>query len=100
MDTIIKEFIKDAPGIGALIVIVVYFLRYLKERDKMWQVMHDEHIEARKLSRESIDRNSDRLHENTDSNHKLADRIDKIQFFCPMATSESHRQHSPPRKNQ
>jgi len=39
MDILTKEFVAQAPGIAGIIVVVVLFLRSIKERDVIFHAM-------------------------------------------------------------
>lgn len=64
MDNIIIEVAKQVPNLGALVILVWFFLSHTAKRDEVLRDLHKEHLDERYQSRLVIK-------ENTDSNKEL-----------------------------
>lgn len=65
MDPLIRELIQQAPGLAALVLVVIIFIGFLKRaityletRDKALELAHKEHLEARSQMRGAMERNT------------------------------------------
>lgn len=67
--TFLKELLSQAPGMGAAVLVVWFFLRHLEKRDARFcetlDAINADHISARNRSDAVIDRCSTALMQNT-----------------------------------
>ena len=52
METALTEMIKQAPSAGAVIFVVIYFLRYLKQLIESWEKKETEREQRREAAEE------------------------------------------------
>lgn len=56
MDNMLRSIADHAPNLVALIIVVMLFLKYITKRDEAFKSMNDENNDARRHSREVIER--------------------------------------------
>ena len=54
----LKTMVATSPGLVAVIVIVILFVRYLERREKSNEIIHQEHVDERKQCRIALDANA------------------------------------------
>lgn len=88
IDSLIKHFLEQSPTTGAMIILVLIFTKYISKRDKAWDVSHREeirdHLIAREESRSAILSNTQAMMENTASNIRLIEKLDRLTAICPL----------------
>lgn len=85
MEKILENAVGQAPGLVVLIVLVFAFLKRDRERDVMAverdqfiRQMHEEHLLARKESRDAIADNADATRENTTALGMLRSTVESL----------------------
>lgn len=58
MEKALESLVGTAPGAVAIIIVVILFLKHMKERDTLLRDLHAEHEESRQASRQVIEENS------------------------------------------
>lgn len=54
----LKTMVATSPGLVAVIVIVILFVRYLERREKSNEIIHQEHVDERRQCRLALDANA------------------------------------------
>lgn len=85
MEKMLSELILQAPSTVAVILVVVVFVRYIGKRDDLWTELHREHLEARRVSSEGLKANTEALAKNTSAFIQMTQRLEGIDYFCPVA---------------
>lgn len=75
MDAFLTEVAKQVPSLGVLCFIVWVFINHLDKRDKTLKEMHQEHIDERAISRETIRDNTLAMRQNTNAISELKEVI-------------------------
>lgn len=92
MDQLILKLIEQTPSTAAVIVVVVIFTKFTSKRDAVWQKLHTEaiaeHLDARKASKDALDRNTEAMIKNIEASTKLSDRIMRIESVCPITRGD------------
>ncbi len=82
MDNILLELIKQAPVVGAILVLVWIFNRsFERTQDRLIVVLYElqgEHVAARKVSREALDRNTEAFVEYTRMAQQATDKLEML----------------------
>lgn len=85
MDKILENAVGQAPGLVVLIILVFAFLKRDKERDavsiardQFIRQMHEEHLLARKESRDAIHDNAEATRENTNALGLLRSTVEAV----------------------
>lgn len=97
MDPIWAKLIEQSPGVAGVVIVAWLFIRFLKSERRIVMKaiidMHQEHIEARRLTRDAIDRNNERLTENirvtqhnSDQLEMLSKAVDRLASKFPRTT--------------
>ena len=58
MEQILQKLLAEAPNMGVLLIVIYLFLKAQEKRDSFIKQLHDEHIEARKESKDAIKENT------------------------------------------
>ena len=107
MEDLLKELVKNAPWAAVVLLIVVLFMKHLKNRDeelaKKFQAFHDEHIYARSQTTDAVQRNTNMLETNvsaTDHNsHAIELQAVAMQGLTRaienLVRSNGHNQRKP-----
>lgn len=102
MEQMIQHFIDQSPTTAAVIILVVIFTKYISRRDKAWEAAHREevreHLQARNESREAITHNTAAMMENTASNIRLIEKLDRLTAVCPLGKVDKELEVSVKRK--
>lgn len=102
IDTLIKHFLEQSPTTGAMIILVLIFTKYISKRDKSWEASHKEevrdHLIAREESRAAIMSNTQAMMENTASNMRLIEKLDRLTAICPLGKVDKEIEVSVKRK--
>ena len=65
---VLSEIMRQLPAVGAIIVLVLIFIRYLETQQivtrEFFQTLHSQHLEARKQTDQRLEENSVALREN------------------------------------
>lgn len=84
MEKLLEQMALQSPGIVACILIVIFFLRHMKEisreTGKLFKDMHAEHIDARAQSRDVLKDNTQAAKENTIAINRLAISVENMKF--------------------
>ena len=102
MDQLILKIMEQLPSTAAVIAVVIIFVKYNSKRDEIWIDLHKEHLEARKVSGMALMDNTKALAQNTQAFQQMCERLEGIEYFCPVAAKQgglqvakhSGRQHS------
>jgi len=99
MDTAtLIELLKQAPPLALMVLVVVIFLKYLSGRDKTFTTVIEkvsaEHLEARRASRETIERCSTALERNAET------RVEMSGYLGRLSQALDRRENSNKHNNQ
>lgn len=72
MEKALESLVGTAPGAVAIIIVVILFLKHLRERDVLLRDLHTEHEESRKASRQVIDENSKMIGQHLELSRELS----------------------------
>jgi hypothetical protein len=98
VDKLIENLVDQVPSTVAVIVVVMVFIKYIARRDEFWKELHEDHMEARRLSRECLDKNTFAMHENTMASHRLTEHLLEIRSVCPYSNQQVPSTVLPPTK--
>ena len=83
MEKLLTEIGGQAPSLAVLVVVVWMFLKFMKEmRKEFFETManlNQEHINARKITHEIIERNTLALLANVEANTKMSSRMTLLE---------------------
>lgn len=102
IEQMVQHFIDQSPSTAAVIILVVIFTKYISKRDRSWETTHREeireHLAAREESREAIMSNTKAMMENTSSNIRLIEKLDRLTAVCPLGKVDKELEVSVKRK--
>lgn len=82
MEQVVQKLIEQAPGVAALIVLVMLFLRHIRsereQQNKFFEQIHADNTEARKDMKTAIERNTVTITDNVRVTSKNTDTIDRL----------------------
>jgi len=88
IEPILAKLLEQMPSTAAVIVVVIIFVRFVREREGTYRQLHEEHLVERTLSRGAIDRNTDAMLKEVAAKQELTDRLRSIDAICPIAKRE------------
>lgn len=91
MDNLLLSIAKELPAAGAIIFVVIVFIRFIKsvladqknEREQaqvFFKSMHDEHLDARALTRLALEKHADITLQNIIATQKNTDTIERLSI--------------------
>lgn len=82
MDTSLIKILAELPTTGAVIITVVLFIRFVKEDRSASQLffrqIHEEHLDARKQSREAMQNNAQVVSNNITATERNTVTLEKV----------------------
>lgn len=98
MDQIIEKLFVNAPGPAAIVIVVLIFTKFIKSQRRQdlafFTQLHEDHLDARKLTREAIKENSAALQGHMVAMQRYTDSLETLaQSVASCAIRSS--QHNP-----
>lgn len=105
MEQYVQKLVEQAPAIGALVIIVMLFLRHIRSdreqqnrffdqlqasQNRVFEQMHSDNMTARGETRSAIERNSNTITENvrvTTRNTETIERLARAIERCEIKTA-------------
>lgn len=82
--TILKSMANTAPSAVAVIVVVILFLRAMKDRDALLRDLHKEHEESRQASRKVIEENSKVMGQHLELGREVSEVLKEVSQNLQM----------------
>ena len=67
---------------------VFTFVKSRPKRDALWTELHREPLEARRVSSQALQDNTKALAQNTQAFQQMCERLEGIEYFCPVAAKQ------------
>lgn len=108
LDKLGEKLLEQSPAGAIVIVVILIFMRYLKDRDranrdyhreqretlvKTFKQFHDEHIDARSESRDAVHRNTSALETNVSATNRNSFAVETLAKSIDTLARSSNVKH-------